>query len=1067
MIRAVRTAFVMCVGISCVVALPACVTVLQAAESSLQNDAGQSVKASGVAGGLIVHLGCGDGSKTADMLLGSSYLVHGLDKSGDNVAKAREYLRSRNLYGSVSVAQYDGKNLPYGDNIVNLLVADTLGDVPAVEAMRVLTPLGAMIVGGKKTVKPWPKNIDDWPQYLNKADNNAVARDSVAGPPRLIQWVDKPVWCRSHMGIPTVASLVSGNGRLFTIEDAAPPDNPFLPAAFRIVARDAFNGKELWARDITQWESVTMYIKCQPMQQQRRMAVVGDTLYCTFELEGPVSAVDAATGEVLKVYENTSPTQEVAYDRGILFLNVGDRFASSAYNIVKLKGKPFVEGVDPSGPFYGGGFKEGYAPEIKDKANPVSAIIAIDPKSGEQLWAIRKIANYTAGSLSIKGDYAVYQAANGLFCVYAETGKNIWAKEKRIVNALGHDSLTPGTTPNTVVITDDKVFAIEANPMVGRVGANPKNTVVAYSLKDGELLWKATSQGNYESSSDVFHLNGCLWVGGQNPTQLDVETGEVIKKIVQKMTGPMGHDRCYRNYITERYFVNSKTGGADFLELETGKEFPNHWARGGCGSGVLPANGLVYSTPFSCQCSMGAMFQGMNAYASPQPGLQASDEPITVKRFVRLEKGPAYDRITKSTPASAEDWPAYRYDGFRSGITKTQVPTLLNVRWEAKLRTKPSAVTSAAGKVFACDIDTHTLYALDNSTGETVWTFTADGRIDSPPACYQGMVLFGCRDGWVYCLRAADGALAWRFKDLPDRLIGAYGQLESAWPVAGSVLILNDTLFFAAGRCSYLDGGIFVYALNPPSGELLKSRSCYGPFTEGDGFPVGGDAGFKNDVLVTDGTKLYLRQKAFDLNLADTAAGTHIIPTGGFLDGEPQHRTCWSLTSSIGRRNAGDILVSNGTEYFEVQGFPLYANHSYFDPRRNGYTLFAGTLDSLNASPRDAAKRRRGTKTRGLGNAGRELWRQNIPITGKAIAMAGDVLFLAGEPMQFDDPSYKNYVAAYSGQLGGRLLAVSATDGKQMAEYKLNAAPVWDSIAIANGQLYVSLADGTVQCLGK
>ncbi|MHC4402990.1 MAG: class I SAM-dependent methyltransferase, partial [Planctomycetota bacterium] len=348
MIRAARTAFVLYV-VPCVVVLPACVTVLEAAESSQQDDAGQSaqqiLKAAGVAGGLIVHLGCGDGSETADMLLGSSYLVHGLDTSGDNVAKARAYLRSKNLYGSVSVAQYDGKTLPYGDNIVNLIVAGTLGDVPAEEAMRVLAPLGAMVVGGKKTVKPWPKNIDDWPQYLNKADNNAVAKDSVAGPPRLIQWVDDPVWCRSHMGIPTVASLVSGNGRLFTIEDAAPPDNPFLPAAFRIVARDAFNGKELWTRKITRWESVTMYIKCQPVQQQRRMAVAGDTLYCTFELEGPVSAVNAATGEVLKVYETTSPTQEVAYDQGILFLNVGDRFNSSAYNIVKLKGKPFVEGV--------------------------------------------------------------------------------------------------------------------------------------------------------------------------------------------------------------------------------------------------------------------------------------------------------------------------------------------------------------------------------------------------------------------------------------------------------------------------------------------------------------------------------------------------------------------------------------------------------------------------------------------------------------------------------------------------------------------------------------------------
>jgi len=1040
-----------------------------------EHKARQILDVAGVKGGLIVHVGCGDGKLTAALHANDSFFVHGLDTDSDNIAKARAYIHSENLYGPVSVAMYDGKTLPYGDNIVNLIVADELGDVSTEEAMRVLAPLGVMVVGGRKTVKSWPEDIDDWPQYLNKANNNAIAKDSVAGPPRFIQWIDKPTWCRSHMGIPTVASLVSGNGRLFAIEDTAPPDNPFLPAVFRIVARDAFNGKELWSCMIKRWESVTMYIKCQPLQQQRRMAVVGDKLYCTLQLEGPTSALDAATGEILKVYENTSPTQEVAYDQGILYLNVGERFNSSAYNIVKLKDRPFVEGVDPDGPFHGAGFKEGYAPQIKDKENPISAILAVDPATGKELWAIRDITNYTAGSLSIKGDYAVYQAANGLFCVNSKTGKKIWAREKPIVNAVGHDSLTPGTTPNTVVITDDYVFAVESSRSK-KIPSNAKSTLFTYSLKDGKLLWQSPVQGNYQASCDICYVDGTLWVGGHNPTQYDVKTGAVIKKIVQKMTGPMGHDRCYRNYITEKYFINSKTGGADFLELQTGREFPHHWTRGGCGMGILPANGLVYSTPFSCQCSMGAMFQGMNAYASTQPSLQSSDQPITIKRSVRLEKGPAYKQIENrqfmpkvSQIANPTDWPAYRSDGSRSGITKAEIPAKLSVSWETKLPTKPGAITAAAGKVFACDIESHALYALDKNTGRIKWTYTADARVDSPPAYYKGMVLFGSRDGWVYCLRASDGALAWRFKDLPDKLIGAFGQLESAWPVSGSVLILNDTLYFAAGRCSYLDGGIFIYALNPRTGELLKSRSCYGPFDESTGFPIGGNAGFKNDILVTDGANLYLRHKAFDLDLADANARMHIVASGGFLDGEPQHRTCWALTSSIGKSH-GDILVSNGKDFYEVQGFPLWQNHSYFDPRRNGYTLFAGTLEPepkevLNnaASRRRNAQRKKG---KGSSTVGKERWRLHIPITGKAMAMAGNVLFVAGEPMKFDDPSYKNYVAAYNGKLGGRLLAVSATDGRKLEEYKLNAAPVWDGIAIANEQLYIGLEDGMVQCLG-
>ena len=40
-------------------------------------------------------------------------------------------------------------------------------------------------------------------------------------------------------------------------------------------------------------------------------------------------------------------------------------------------------------------------------------------------------------------------------------------------------------------------------------------------------------------------------------------------------------------------------------------------------------------------------------------------------------------------------------------------------------------------------------------------------------------------------------------------------------------------------------------------------------------------------------------------------------------------------------------------------------------------------------------------------------------------------------------------------------------DGKKLAEYTLNAAPVWDGISLANGQVYISLEDDTVQCLGR
>jgi len=74
-------------------------------------------------GGLIVHLGCGDGRLTAALHTGGDSIVRGLDADAAQVAKAREHIHSLGLYGRVSADTFDGKHLPYADNLVNLVVA--------------------------------------------------------------------------------------------------------------------------------------------------------------------------------------------------------------------------------------------------------------------------------------------------------------------------------------------------------------------------------------------------------------------------------------------------------------------------------------------------------------------------------------------------------------------------------------------------------------------------------------------------------------------------------------------------------------------------------------------------------------------------------------------------------------------------------------------------------------------------------------------------------------------------------------------------------------------------------
>ena len=126
-------------------------------------------------------------------------------------AAARTLIASRDLHGTVSVEQGSLSRLPYVDNLVNLLVAEALPEGGMDEVMRVLVPDGvAYIRKGEtwtKTTKPWPDEIDQWTHYLHDSTNNAVAHDTVVGPPKHYQWHGTPRWSRHHESMSSTSAL--------------------------------------------------------------------------------------------------------------------------------------------------------------------------------------------------------------------------------------------------------------------------------------------------------------------------------------------------------------------------------------------------------------------------------------------------------------------------------------------------------------------------------------------------------------------------------------------------------------------------------------------------------------------------------------------------------------------------------------------------------------------------------------------------------------------------------------------------------------------------------------------
>ncbi len=222
-----------------------------------------------------------------------------------------------------------------------------------------------------------------------------------------------------------------------------------------------------------------------------------------------------------------------------------------------------------------------------------------------------------------------------------------------------------------------------------------------------------------------------------------------------------------------------------------------------------------------------------------------------------------------------ENWPMYRHDSSRSGRTSSAVSSDLTKLWKTDIGGKLTQAVIAGDQVLVASVDQHKLCSLDINDGSTVWSYVAGGRIDSSPTVSDGRVLFGSHDGWVYCLRASDGELAWRFCAAPieSRLI-AFGQLESPWPVIGSVLVHDGVAYVSAGRSSYLDGGIYLYGLDIKTSQVVHTRRMEGPWPD-----ISKDAGkeysmlsAKADILTCNGIYLSMGPHEFKMNLTDQMA---------------------------------------------------------------------------------------------------------------------------------------------------------------------------------------------------
>lgn len=921
------------------------------------------IRGSGLHGGLIVHIGCGDGSLTAELSQEGKYLVHGLSSDRDQVERAREKILAKELYGSVSVEYNSLKRLHYTDNLVNLVVSEDLGEIPMDEVMRVLCPKGTAYIrkngAWMKREKPWPEDIDEWTHERYSPHGNAVSSDTRVGPPRSLQWVHGPLWSQSKKSF---SAMLSSGGRNFYIEHGV------------LYVKDAYNGMPLWKKAVH--------------SGARQLIAAGDRVFSTSN-RATATVRDAVTGKLLRTFPSPKGSrvlEMMLYHKGDLLL---------AWR---------------------------------------KAFWLVDASSGDVKWKRNLQIRKYRENIRI-GDGQVFLVAKDLSKKDTElrtisldfaTGRDRWRTKNYGYLCSYHDGLlTCGATARKA--GSDQVLA----------------DLHVLSAKDGSLRWSyqypLIGHGGGPLNNNLFS-GGLIWVHRDDPLSWqghDPATGEV-KKVFKYSGYPGGRLRhgCYKDRASANYLLSITSSLVDWKNL---KHAGVPAIRGTCHIGFMPANGLLYTAPQACMC-----YPHLKGYVAVSPAEPVADKPELAERFI---KGPAFGKVTHSTPHSAlpipqsSDWPMYRKNALRCGATADSVSTDLRMIWETDLGSGPlTPPTVAGGIAFVAVPGTHQVAALDSTGGKKRWTFQAGAPVDTPPTVYKGLCLFGSRDGWLYCLRAKDGTLVWRFRAAPvERRIAAFGGIESPWPLSGSVLVVNDIAYAAAGRHSYMDGGIFLYAIEPSSGKVIWETQVH----RGAGNPV-------NDLLVSDGQNIYMSDWHFDSKTGK----------GGFKRGiyDLKYRKPY-LRAGISRggtaiqpfsllfdstRFAGRQLIERSFwRYQDVTGYTLVfsKSHAYgFSSHKDkGLILFGKTSD-----PRKANEKEQGS------------WAQSFPWKRrlKSVLLAKSVLFAAG-------------AGETGGAENGALLALSSEDGTKQNEIQLAGAPVFDGMAAAGGRIYVSTQNGKLICLAE
>jgi len=930
------------------------------------------------------------------------------------LGKIRNWANENGLLGKrIFVADDDGGSLWLASDMADAVwVAPGVDDPPPkAETLRVLRPGGVCIASEKAVVKPTAPDVDEWRHPYHDPNNNVVSRDGAARLPGELRFQAHPVFA----AMPDQALFAGGRMFFFSGHIAFHEREERLLNTLTVL--NAYNGLQLWSRPLDPYHVVHNVSKV--ATDSELVFSEGKTLWM----------LDAATGEERGKFSVPAEAAEagdtdwkwIAQDGDRLWAAFGPPDARVAPHKQKRKMGHWPWNVA----------NEHYR-SIVDNFGTARRLAAFQYPEMELLWSISETEALDARALCMD-EGRIFQFAPEKYMAVrdAANGKELWRRtpetSKAAFDAIGSAIKRQGWGIGWATYCSARA----GSGVVCIAGPSFKKTVCV-SFENGDFLWASNLP-----SPHPFFFNDVMYVMPRvaNPAavcqKVDPLTGKVLDQFSLGVIGS-----CTRLTVTPNQFFYRPGGGEGrtvYVDIESRKLADYEGiVRPGCFDGVVPANGRLYWTPLACDC-----WQVHGTFCmAPRSPLKAPIEPA---------ESPAWAAPASSTPAAQDDWPMLRANSAGTATVSAAVPKKVKELWRRRLPGgELTAPVCAGGRVFVGGSD-GTVRALNAADGETIWQASSCAGVLYPPAYWNGRVVFGSCDGILYCVDASDGRILGRTELAPEkRFVNIMGQLMSAWPLGGGVVLSEDGTAYTAAGSTAADGTIAA-AVEVGTGKL-RWRQAYTLDREEPKLSFGVQA----NILLKDNA-LYINGGA-PVGVvavgAQTGANPRVVArleAGMEMFLEPDNKPvcigpelyCHERArTTIFKRHQGRVYFQTSGRHIALVDGRLFCSH---DPKS-----LDGIVDLMNKDP----------KTGGRMTVPRDV--MQVPLDD-SILWASNTSDVRGLAVGAD-----GLVVLHENSVEG----VSA-DGRSLWTAPMPASPARWGVALTAKECAVTLDDGTVVCLGK